>query len=63
MHSRTPRCLNTLCCVTRRLARLRWRNAFAVLGTWSQQSVVQSGLSKADKGRVLPKVCLPKHGW
>jgi hypothetical protein len=41
-----------------RLSRLRWRNAFAVLGTWSQQSVIQSGMSKADKGRVLPKVGL-----
>lgn len=40
----------------RRLARLRWRNAFAVLGTWSQQSVIQSGGSKPKKVQVLPKV-------
>jgi hypothetical protein len=39
-----------------RLARLRWRNAFAVLGTWSQQSVIQSGGSKPKKVQVLPKV-------
>lgn len=45
-----------LCCV-HRLARLRWRNAFAVLGTWSQQSLIQSGCSQKGKRRVLPKVC------
>ena len=39
-----------------RLARLRWRNAFAVLGTWSQQSIIQSGLTRADHGKLLPKV-------
>jgi hypothetical protein len=33
-----------------RLAKLRWRNAFAVLGTWSQQSLIQSGCCCQQQG-------------
>jgi hypothetical protein len=41
-----------------RLARLRWRNAFAVLGTWSRQSTIQSGGQRSSKapGQLLAKV-------
>jgi hypothetical protein len=43
-----------------RLARLRWRNAFAVLGTWSRQSTIQSGGQRSSKapGQLLAKVQL-----
>lgn len=40
-----------------RLARLRWRNAFAVLGTWSRQSTIQSGGQRSKgQGQLLAKV-------
>jgi hypothetical protein len=40
----------------RRLAQLRWRNAFAVLGTWGQASAVQSGGLGAGAGHTCSKV-------
>ncbi|WIA13678.1 hypothetical protein OEZ85_007238 [Tetradesmus obliquus] len=44
----------------KRLARLRWRNAFAVLGTWSRQSTIQSGGQRSSKapGQLLAKVVM-----
>jgi hypothetical protein len=46
------------CALLRRLARLRWRNAFAVLGTWSRQSTIQSGGQRSSKapGQLLATV-------
>lgn len=50
--------LTCVCAGMCRLARLRWRNAFAVLGTWSRQSTIQSGGQRSSKapGQLLAKV-------
>lgn len=42
----------------KRLARLRWRNSFATMGTWSQQSAITSGGFKSGLGHLMENVMM-----